>query len=122
MAGRLGRHRQTGRALLGLMLLLGGACAGCGGAVVGRWYMQRAIPNADVFAIQDAAFNRDGTFSARLTLDGRTTDERGTYSFNGYRLTLRPQAGGARSYTAALKGFTLDVIDGERKVILRKKG
>ncbi len=120
MAGAVSIRRARA-AVLSLLLLAAGASAGCGRALVGHWYMQRAIPNADVFAIRDAVFNRDGTFSARLTLEGRSRDEVGTYSFNGYKLTLRPQAGGTRTYTAALKGFSLDVTDGERKVVLRKK-
>jgi hypothetical protein len=35
---------------------------------------------------------------------------------------MRPQAGGERRYNAVLKMRTFEVIDGDRKVILKKSG
>lgn len=100
------------------MLLL--ATTGCQGFVHGRWHMIDARPNPETFAIDDVEFKKDGTFAATITIEGRTAQETGEYDFNGFKLRLRPQAGGERSYQAALQGRTLEVIDGSKKVILRR--
>lgn len=115
-----GRRRRAGRVaalmtLLGLPLLVG-----CGRAIVGDWRMVQAIPNRDVFCVDEATFRRDGTFTATTTIEGRTSHETGTYQFTGFKLRLRPQAGGQRAYTAQLKPGELLLRDGERKVVLKK--
>ena len=109
------------------MLVRGGTaiallCAlpGCSGALKGDWHMVEAIPNKDVFCMDDASFARDGSFSATSTIDGKTIREVGTYKFNGFKLTLHPQAGGQRQYQAVLKIRTLEITNGDRKVILKK--
>lgn len=93
---------------------------GCSGALKGDWHMVEAIPNKDVFCLDDANFARDGSFSVTSTIDGKTIREVGTYKFNGFKLTLHPQAGGQRQYGAVLKFRTLEITDGDRKVILKK--
>ena len=100
-----------------LLLLL---VTGCRGMIVGDWRMTRAVPSREVFAIDDAHFARDGSFTATVTIEGRTAREKGTYEFNGFKLTMRPQAGGQRRYNAVMKPGTLELLDGDRKVILRK--
>jgi hypothetical protein len=114
---RLGRRRVVACVLGSLLLPV---LTGCGGAIVGHWYLAKATPNRDVFAIDDATFRGDGTFSATTTIDGRTADETGTYRFEGFALTLRPQGGGQRRYTTFLKLGTLEVKDGDRLVVLKK--
>ncbi|MFQ5806263.1 MAG: hypothetical protein ACE5I3_07430 [Phycisphaerae bacterium] len=94
--------------------------SGCGGVIVGHWYLVKAVPSKEVFAIDDAYFARDGSFTATITIEGKTAREKGTYEFNGFKLTMRPQAGGQRRYNAVVKLRTLEVLDGERKVILKK--
>lgn len=94
--------------------------AGCGFSVVGDWQLDKATPSREVFAIDDAHFARDGTFAATVTIEGKTAREEGTYEFNGFKLTLRPQAGGQRRWNAVERFGTLHVIDDERKVILKK--
>jgi hypothetical protein len=93
---------------------------GCGLSVTGHWRLAKAIPSREVFAIDDAQFARDGSFTATVTIEGKTAREKGTYEFNGFKLTLRPQAGGQRRYDAVERFGTLEVMDGERKVILKK--
>lgn len=93
---------------------------GCQRAIVGHWRLHEALPNREVFAIDDATFRRDGTFAALTTTEGLTTRMSGEYAFNGYNLKLRPEAGGQRSYSAIIKMNRLELLDGQRKVILRK--
>ena len=93
---------------------------GCEGALVGHWRMVEVVPSKEVFSIDDATFANDGTYTATTTIEGKTTRVSGTYSFNGYKLTLRPQAGGQRAYNAMLALDKLEVIDGKRKVVLQK--
>jgi len=95
------------------------AC-GCRGVLAGDWHLCKAIPSTEVFAIDEAHFDHDGRFTATVTIEGKTARERGAYEFNGFKLTLRPQAGGERRYNAVLKATTFEVLDGDRKVILRK--
>jgi len=102
------------------LTLLVGALTGCGGAIVGDWHMVQAVPNKDVFAIDDAQFHRDGSFAATITIEGRTAREVGSYRFNGFKLTLRPQAGGQHSYNALIKLGKLEITDSSRKVVLKK--
>lgn len=93
---------------------------GCGLSVVGDWHLARAVPSREVFAIDDAHFAKDGSFAATVTIEGKTARETGTYAFNGYQLTLRPRAGGQRRYNAVVRLGTLEVLDGERKIILKR--
>lgn len=103
-------------ALLGVVVVGGG----CRGAVAGYWELSQAVPSPEVFALDDVTFERDGTYRATVTREGRTTNETGQFSFNGLKLTLRPAAGGQRSYTASVKLSELRVIDGTRRVVLRR--
>lgn len=120
-AGGLRQRRPLAGATLALGLLaLVPALAGCQGTIAGRWHMVEVVPNKLVFNIDDASFNRDGTFSATTTLEGKTAREVGTYDFNGFKLILCPQAGGRRAYNAVLKFNRLEVLDGKRKVVLAR--
>lgn len=94
--------------------------AGCRGTIAGDWRMIEAQPSREVFCLDEVSFARDGGFTATCTFDGRTAREVGSYDFNGFKLTLRPQAGGARRYDASLKFGKLEVVDGTRKVVLKK--
>lgn len=94
---------------------------GCGVSVVGDWRCVKALPNRDVFAIEDASFHSDDTFAMRFTEDGRTRNEEGGYDFNGFKLVLRPRGGGRREFTAVRRIGTLEVSQGERRVYLEKK-
>lgn len=99
-----------------LMLM---ALAGCRGAVVGDWQLTRAVPSREVFAIDDATFGRDGRFTATITRDGRTHRQSGEFEFNGYKLTLRPSAGGQYRFNAVRKPGSLEISDGKRRIFLR---
>ena len=101
----------------GLLLPL---LSGCGGAIVGDWHMVEAVPNRDVFSIDHASFRRDGTFSAVTTIEGLTTKETGTYKFTGFKLKLRLDAGGQRTYSTRLRLNRLEIVDHDRKVVLKK--
>jgi hypothetical protein len=94
--------------------------AGCQGVIQGNWHMVEAIPNREVFSIDNVTFRPDGTYSATTTVEGMTTDEKGTYDFNGVKLKLRPQAGGQRTYPAMVKVDRLEITSGKRHVVLRK--
>lgn len=102
------------------VVVLLGVLTGCSGALRGDWHMVEAIPNKDVFSVDEVSFARDGGFSATSTIDGKTLREVGTYKFNGFKLILHPQAGGRREYQAVVRLRTLEIIDGKRKVILKK--
>jgi hypothetical protein len=104
-------------AVLSLCLL---AQTGCSRSVVGHWKMKSVSPNREMFCMDNVEFRRDGSYAARCTIDGRTRDEEGQYIFNGYKLKLRPRAGGQRSFSAALRIGTLEVTDGDRRVVLKK--
>jgi hypothetical protein len=112
-----GQARRRWQLAVGLLLPL---LSGCGVSVVGQWRMVETVPNREVFCIDNATFNRDGSFSATVTIDGKTTQERGTYRFNGFKLTLQPAAGGRREFNAMRKLGNLEVTDRNRKVVLKK--
>lgn len=104
----------------GLVLLVVPLLAGCQNVIVGDWYLEKAVPSRDVFSIDNATFRGDGTFRATTTIEGLTTQEEGTYKFIGYRLTLRPNAGGQRAYTATLRGSQMELRSEKRSAFLRK--
>jgi len=112
--------------LVGWAKLLAGAglstlwLTGCSGALIGDWHLVEAIPNRETFSLDNVTFRRDGTFSAVTTVEGLTNNEQGEYDFNGWKLRLRPRAGGQRSYSAWLKATRLELRDGQRKVVLQK--
>ncbi len=93
---------------------------GCQGAIHGDWYLVEATPNRQVFSIDNAKFRADGTYSATTTIEGVTNNEQGTYDFDGFKLRLRPQAGGQRSYTVQMQPGQMQVGDSQRHVLLRK--
>jgi len=94
--------------------------AGCQHVLVGHWRLVEVVPSKQVFSLDDATFNRDGTYAATTTLEGKTTQDSGTYRFNGYKLILHPQAGGRRTYNAVLKLGRLEITSGQRKVVLQR--
>jgi hypothetical protein len=120
MTTKRNRPRRNAVLRFALLALAVFPATGCGRAIVGDWHMIKAIPNKEVFAIDDAHFAREGSFTATVTIEGKTVREQGAYSFNGFKLTMRPQGGGQRSYNTVLKGRTLEIHDDERKVFLRK--
>lgn len=93
---------------------------GCATTIAGNWHMVEAVPSRQVFALDDVHFGKDGHFSAKYTVEGRTSAAQGTYDFNGIALKLRPDAGGQRRYQATLIGQRLELVDGNRKVVLTR--
>jgi len=110
-------RRTVSGALISTVL---GPIGGCGGVLAGHWRIEKAVPHREVFCIDNADFRSDGSYAADVTLDGKSSRQEGAYEFNGFQLTLRPRAGGQRRYNATLKMNTLEVIDGERHVVLIK--
>ena len=92
--------------------------SGCSGAVVGRWQMEHTALNRQVFAINKAEFRADGTYAASTTVEGVTHDETGDYEFDGFKLRMRPDRGGARVFDAKVVGNELQLVDGKRKVVM----
>jgi hypothetical protein len=119
MSDRRRRLWQLAAAFVGGGLLLPWL-VGCQGALVGDWHLREAVPNRQVFSIDRASFRSDGTYSATTTIEGVTTSEDGTYEFDGFRLKLRPRAGGQRTYTASLKLDRLEIGDAKRHAVLQK--
>lgn len=113
----VGRCGAVWPGALGLFLWL---LTGCQGAVVGDWYLAEAIPNRQTFSIDHASFRANGTYVATTTIEGVTTADKGTYDFNGFKLRLRPDAGGQRAYTTSVQPGQLQLTSGNRKVILKK--
>lgn len=105
---------------LAIACLVMPVAGGCGVSVVGHWRLEKAIPNKEIFAIDDAHFSRDGSYRAVVTIEGKTANEEGQYKFNAFKLTLRPQGGGQHRWNAVERLGKLEVLDGERKAILRK--
>ena len=93
---------------------------GCAGSIVGHWSLTKAVPNKQTLAIDNARFARDGTYTADVTIEGKTVREEGRYKYNGFKLTMLPAGGGQHRYNTMIRGSSMDVIDGERKLILRK--
>lgn len=94
---------------------------GCGGSLAGDWRMVRSAPNRETFAINSVKFAGDGVYSASLMIDGRAIAETGAYDFTGFKLTLKPSAGGSRTFNAVRRIGELELRDGERFVLLEKK-
>ena len=115
-ARRLSARRAALWAVVPCTLVL----AGCQGAIQGDWYLAEATPNRQVFSIDKASFRADGTYSATTTIEGVTNNEKGTYEFSGFKLTLLPQAGGQRSYTASMQPGQLQLATGNRRIVLKK--
>lgn len=111
---RLGRI--GGLTLLGLAPLLWG----CQGVIHGDWHLVQAVPNRQVFCIDNATFRPDGTYSATTTLEGVTTEEKGAYEFTGFKLKLRPSGGGQRTYVAQAQPGRITLTSDKRKVVLEK--
>ena len=115
----VGKHAQRiGGGVL--LVLLGLAVSGCSPSVRGHWKLDRSLPNRDVFAIDDAHFASDGTYSATVTIEGKTTHQKGEYNFNGFKLTLRPNGGGQHRWDALVHFRTLEIFEDERKAFLKK--
>ncbi len=115
------RVRRVGGALIGGLLWL--AASGCARLITGHYVLVRATPNPEAFAVDDADFDSAGRYRALITLGGRSARESGEYNFNGYRLTLRPAAGGVRQFNAVARpGGTLELMLGENKAILKRVG
>lgn len=106
--------------LIAALMVTLSATSGCSRSIVGEWQMVRAAPSREVFAIDDARFDRSGRFEATVTIDGKTNRETGTYRFTGFTLTMRPDGGGARAYPATVKPSSLEIGEGGKYVILRK--
>ena len=97
--------------------------AGCSGAVAGDWRLVRAIPSREVLALDAVHFGADSTYSATVTMDGRTVREDGTFFYNGFKLRLRPASGGQRSFDASLSPGKLELKELTRgnRIELRKE-
>lgn len=111
------RRRRILLFVVAPLLLL--AC-GCGRSIVGHWQLVKSIPNRETFAIDNLVFAGDGSYHGDLTIDGRTASQTGAYDFSGFKLTLRPSAGGQRSFNANRRVKTLELIDGDRQVTLER--
>ncbi|MBI5863144.1 MAG: hypothetical protein HZB38_01260 [Planctomycetes bacterium] len=111
------RCRCVATLAAGLLLAV---LAGCTASLAGDWRLASSKPNRETFAIDQAHFGRDGTYSATFTLDGRRIPEKGSFQFTGFKLTFRPNAGGSRTYNAVKRISELELRDGERVVVLRK--
>ncbi len=110
-------RRSCGAAGLGLTLFV---LTGCQGALVGDWHMVEAAQPRQVFTIDHASFRNDGSYTATTIVEGVTHNDTGTYEFTGFKLRLRPQGGGQRTYTAALGPRRLNLADGKRRVVLER--
>ncbi len=116
---RTRRPRALAPAMLFVLALT--TLPGCSGTLIGHWRMVEVVPNRQVFSIDNATFNRDGTYTATTIIKGKTLDESGRYEFNGFKLTFQPDGGGRRQYNALLKLNELEITDAKLKVVLRKQ-
>lgn len=94
---------------------------GCGGSVNGSWHLEKALPSRQVFSMDNASFKSDGTFSATVTLDGRTLNQVGRFDFTGFKLTLMPKDGGQQTFDALVKlNQKLELTDKDRHCVLAR--
>ncbi len=93
---------------------------GCGGSINGDWSLASCKPNRETFSFDKARFDRGGGYSAVVSLDGRTMQEKGQYEFNGFKITFRPESGGSRTYNCVRKWGQLEIRDDTRLAVLRK--
>lgn len=113
--------RRDSKLGVGLLVVLGVALlSGCQRQLAGKWTLREAVPNREVFAIDNAEFAADGRFAAEITNEGRTRREAGEYEFNGLGLTLRPDSGGRLKYNAKLRGDELTLTASPRRVVLER--
>lgn len=96
------------------------SATGCAAALTGNWRLLRAAPDREVFALDEVEFSRDGSYAATITVEGKTAREKGTFRFDGFRLALRPAAGGRREYPALVKLGDLEVRNVQSVVLLQR--
>lgn len=90
---------RLGAALLATTLF---AISGCSGALVGTWKTAEDPPDNPNFFIRALDFRKDGTVHVSAKDQSDNLFLRGKYSFNGMRLTLKPDNQEERSYAATL--------------------
>ena len=92
------------RRVLCLALTLGlvWTLSGCAQQLYGTWRSQGVDPPDMVkhFNIAKATFNNDMTFTCSATYDGKTRQDSGTWSFNGFKLKLDTKEGKELVYDA----------------------
>lgn len=96
--------------------------AGCSSALVGTWKTD-PIPKEDMSYIVQATFKADGNFEATARQDAETTTPlKGTYDFNGFKLTLKQPGKPEQVYDATyVMGGKLDMKQGDKKYSMKKQ-
>jgi hypothetical protein len=81
----------------GLLVCLQAVC-GCG--IVGEWELERVAGATSPFSHEGTriTFRDDGTYSTQTAYDGRTTINRGRYTWNHRALVVTPYARQSRTY------------------------
>ena len=94
---------------------------GCSQALVGTWKTD-PVPK-DLSYLVQATFKADGNFEATAKQDAETTTPmKGTYDFNGFKLTLKQAGKPEQVYDAAyIMGGKLDLKQGAKKYRMKKQ-
>ena len=102
--------RRIATICLSLGLLV--ALSGCNNALVGTWRTESVNPpeSAKTFQLIKVTFNKDGTYTAAATEEGKSRQMSGNYDFNGFELKLENKDGTVRTYGAMLDSFKNELI------------
>jgi hypothetical protein len=98
------------------------AASGCSSAIVGTWKTD-PVPKDGTGYLLQATFKGDGKFEA-TTKDGESTAPlKGTYNFDGFKLTLKEAGKPEQTYGATyiMMGSKLDLKQGEKKFTMKKQ-
>ena len=98
--------RRIATVCLSLGLLA--ALSGCNNALVGTWRTESVSPPeaAKTFQLIKVTFNKDGTYTAASTYEGKSRQSSGNFAFDGFRLKLENKDGTVRTYGATYNSFT----------------
>ncbi len=89
-------------------LSVAGLVVGCSNVLHGTWRSQSVSPPemSKHFNLARATFNDDKTFTATATYGGKTRQDSGTWSYNGFKLKLTTKEGKDLEYDAMYNSFT----------------
>lgn len=106
---------------VGLALIVVGS-TGCSQALVGTWKTD-PVPKEQMNYLVQATFKADGNFEATAKQDAEAAAPmKGTYEFNGSKLTLKQAGKPEQVYDAMyIMGGKLDIKQGNKKFTMKKQ-
>lgn len=95
---------------------------GCSSALVGTWKTD-PMPKDAAGCLVQATFKGDGKFEATTKSGDGTTPMKGTYAFDGFKLTLKEAGKGEQVYGATyiMIGGKLELKQGQKSYTMKKQ-